>query len=117
MTDIENKIETEEKLTEAELEQVAGGAEEHYFDPEIYEQYGIFTMDGGNTFLYGKNEITEKQAAAIAFYSIQLPPDMVKKARKKGFDSFLNTVTAYRLANITKFHQTCDELKNNTATK
>lgn len=116
MADIENKIEPEEKLTESELEQVAGGAEEHYFDPELYERQGILTMDGGKKFFYGNREITEKEAAAITFYSLQLPADMVKKARKKGFDSFINTVTAYRLANITKFHSYCTELKNKTAT-
>ena len=58
MADIESKIENEEKLTDEELEQVAGGT--RYYDAEIYEQYGIVTMDDGKTFLYGNHEITEQ---------------------------------------------------------
>lgn len=112
MADIENKIENGEKLSDEELEQVAGGT--LYFNPEIYEQYGVLTMDDGKTFMYGKREITELQAAAITFYSIQLPEDMVKAARQKGADQFINTATAYRLANLTKFEAVCSKLNDQT---
>ena len=113
MADIESNLENEEKLTDDELEQVAGGT--RYYDAEIYEQYGIVTMDDGKTFLYGNHEITEQQAASITFYSLQFLPEEVKAARKKGFKHFLQITTAYRLANKTQFKSSYTELNSSTA--
>ncbi|MBR4903677.1 MAG: hypothetical protein IKZ53_03325 [Selenomonadaceae bacterium] len=113
MADIKNEIKNEEKLTDEELDKVAGGTK--YYSTRIYERCGILTMDGGKTFMYGNQEIDEQEAASIAFYMHQFPKQIVNEKLKDGIDDFLFTVTNYRIANATAFEKHYLAFKESTA--
>lgn len=82
------------KMTDQEMEQVVGGAK--YYSTDVYRRNKITLVDGGATCYFQGHEISEDEAASIVFYKAQFPPSMVAEEMKEGWDSFLQTVTAYR---------------------
>ena len=63
MTDIENKIENEEKLTEDELKQVAG-ATTSFYSLSDYESVCVVVMNGGKKFYYRDHDLKDEELTA-----------------------------------------------------
>lgn len=107
------EIKNEEKLTDEELDQVAGGTK--YYPTRMYERCGILTMDGGKTLMFKNEEIDEQEAASIVFYMHQFPKSIVNEKLQSGVDDFLFTVTNYRNANSAAFEKHYSGFKDSTA--
>lgn len=103
MTDIENKIENEEKLTDEELEKVAGGSTKFY-SISNYEGAGVVVMNGGKKFYFEDHDLKDEGlAASITFYWLQHGEDKFNETLAKGWDTFKKTVTNYSAVNQTTF--------------
>ncbi len=103
MADIENKIANEEKLTDEELEQIAGGATELY-SLSAYASAGIVVMNGGKKFYFEDHDLQgEDLAASITFYWLQHSETKFNEALDRGWDTFKKTVMNYSVVNQTQF--------------
>lgn len=91
----------EARMTDLEMEQVAGGAD--YYSADVYRRNDITLVDGGATCYFAGREVSESEAAAIVFYKSQFPPSKVKKLLAGDFDDFIHTVTSYRDSQYTEF--------------